>query len=700
MSRRHRADAAEPMSAGTEPARWSEPRAGSQGATVAWLDALSSGACTPETFLSAMRDQFRGDSEEGWEVLSLLDQYYRRGKIKAELFQTLKTRLESSALMVDEDVAARRRPRVAAAQTKAAPVRRAALREAQASAVRDAAARDAAARDPAAAGAREVAVGDVLRNRYRVRGLIGHDGMGTLLEAVDEYRLSLAAAGKRLAVKVLHTAVTRREELLFELQREFQHLQLLSHPNIVRVHEFDRDGDIALFTMELLNGAPLSGVLSVRNATALPRPHALAIMRDVGAAISYAHSHGVVHGDINPQNIFITNDGDLRVLDFGASHKLLRDRWLPESESADSGPVATPGYASCQLLEGQKPDARDDLFAFACVAYVLLSGQHPFPNRTAVEARAQRLRPRRPPGLGGQQWRVLCEGLRWERDRRPSDVQKWLRRLNPAGAAPRLPALPVLVNAPPPRKPNGLLATAAFTVLALLAAAAMWAVADYDSSERHVAQWRGEVRSSFDTAATRPTPPVPPANTSPARPAGAARQPTPPPAVTREAAPPPVSRAAPAPRANPTAAPIAAAPPVSSASSRAAAPARPALGDAAAQTANAGPMRIELAADTVDVQPGETTASVVVRPKGNSRGVTNFTWWTESGTAIPGRDLAAAVPRVEHFEDGSRSIILNIPVSAAPRTQPKSFYVVIDRTETGAALGERNLTMVTLQPAG
>ena len=69
MSRRHRADAAEPMSAGTEPARWSQPLAGSQGATVAWLDALSSGACTPETFLSAMRDQFRGDSEEGWEVL-------------------------------------------------------------------------------------------------------------------------------------------------------------------------------------------------------------------------------------------------------------------------------------------------------------------------------------------------------------------------------------------------------------------------------------------------------------------------------------------------------------------------------------------------------------------------------------------------------------------------------------------------------
>ena len=679
------------MSAGTEPARWSEPRAGSQGATLAWLDALSSGACTPEAFLSAMRDQFQGDSEEGWEVLSLLDQYYRRGKIKAELFQTLKTRLESSALMVDEDMAARQRS-TASGQRKVTPVARPPVRDAPAGAIREAAA--AASREAASGVAREVAVGDVLRNRYRVRAVIGHGGMGTVFEATDEYRLALAAAGQRLALKVLHTAVTRREEVLIELQREFQHLQLLSHPNIVRVHEFDRDGDVAFFTMELLNGAPLSGVLSVRNATALPRPYAFAIMRDVGAAISYAHSHGVVHGDINPQNIFVTNDGDLRVLDFGASNKLLRDRWLPDNESADPGPVATPGYASCQLLEGQKPDARDDLFAFACVAYVLLSGRHPFPNRTALEARAQRLRPRRPPGLGGPQWRVLREGLRWERDRRPSDVQKWLRRFNLAGAAARLPALPVLVNAPPPRGPHGLLATAAVTLLALLVAGGMWAMMDYESFQSHVAGWRGGMRSALETATTTPPRASQPAATAPA-PLAREAIPAPSRGARDAAAPPPVSRAAPV----PSAAPIAA-PPPASASAHTAAPARVVPGEAVARAANAGPMRIEMAADTVDIQPGETTANVVVHRKGNLHGETSFTWWTESGTAQPGRDFAAAVPRVEHFEDGSKSVILNIPVSASPRSQPRSFYVVIDRTDTGAALGEHNLTMVTLQPDG
>src|SRR5271156_4448338 len=86
------------MSAGTEPVRWPQARTGSEGATLLWLDALASEICTPEEFLSAMNDQFHGEHDANWEILSLLDQYYRRGKIKPELFRTLKSPLEDSAL--------------------------------------------------------------------------------------------------------------------------------------------------------------------------------------------------------------------------------------------------------------------------------------------------------------------------------------------------------------------------------------------------------------------------------------------------------------------------------------------------------------------------------------------------------------------------------------------------------------------------
>jgi hypothetical protein len=106
-----------------------------------------------------------------------------------------------------------------------------------------------------------------------------------------------------------------------------------------------------------------------------------------------------------------------------------------------------------------------------------------------------------------------------------------------------------------------------------------------------------------------------------------------------------------------------------------------------------------MAADTVDVEPTDEAARVMVRRRGNIHGDASFRWWTESGTAKPGRDFEPVIPRIEHIADGSGSVSLMIPIPSTPRGKPKSFYVVIDRPESGgAALGARTLTMVTLQP--
>jgi eukaryotic-like serine/threonine-protein kinase len=676
------------MSVGTEPALWPQPRSASEDAMLAWLDALAGGICTPEAFLEAMREQSQGKQDEGWEVLSLLDQYYRRGKIKPDVFHTLKTRLEGAAINNDKGATATVRPSVRpdgsstavtapAGEGRIPPVVEPRTSPAGAS----------AKAPPRRRAVREVSVGDVLRDRYRVRGVVGHGGMGTVFEATDEYRIDLPTTGRRLAVKVLHTAVTQREELLAELQREFQHLQLLSHPNIVRVHEFDRDGDVAFFTMELLNGALLGLVLQARNAIALPRPEALSVIRDVGAALSHAHSRGVIHGDVNPQNIFITNDGELRVLDFGASHKM-----LPDQRTSERSPVATPGYASCQLLEGQHPDARDDLFAFACVSYLLLSGEHPFPNRTAIEARTQRLRPRRPRGLTGPQWRALREGLHWERERRPADVRLWVDRLGLNGAAPRLPALSVLSDVPAPRKSRALLAAAAIVAIAVLTAGGYWVATNQDAVARTFAGWRNLAEPAAPASSSESASSSLPAASGPAAASSspAVSSPAPaPPAVPIVAAAPP-AHLAPAPSTTP--------PP---ATTRTTAPSTSQADHAAAiRAGTAGPIRIEMAADTVEVREGDATAHVSVRRRGNIHGEATFKWWTESGTAKPGDDFVPILPRVASIEDGRANVSLDIPVSANPRTQSKSFYVVIDQSESGGAtLGARTLTMVTLSPS-
>jgi serine/threonine protein kinase len=654
------------MNAGQKPSRGASSRTDADGAAAEWLDSLADGACTPETFLNAMRERFQADREGYWGILSQLDQYYRRGKIQAEVFQTLKSQLQVSALG-PEGIAATPRSQAPVTHATTLPHATPVTHTAPiAPATPAAAAPEAAALAPRAAD-REVAIGDVLRQRYRIIGFLGRGGMGNVFEATDEYRLDLPTAGQHLAVKVLHSAVTSRHELLCELQREFQFLQSLSHPHIVRVHEFDRDGDVAFFTMELLIGAQLSQVLGTREAVALPRPDALAVIRDVGAALSHAHSRGVVHGDINPQNIFITNDGDVRVLDFGASRRLLMDLGTLGNDLRPAVPVATLGYASCQLLEGQQLDVRDDVFAFACVVYLLLSGRHPFSGRTAVEARVLRVRPSRPPALSARQWRVLRAGLSWERGRRPADLGKWLERFDLTEAVPRLPVLSVLLQKPPPRRRNLAVAALGVVAAALLVIGGIWAAANYDSVTQYVTSLTAEagppqVSVGAPPAAIHPTPATKPLATKSlaATPAATA------PLATTPAA---TSPAAPAPAAAPT------------------------------HAGRTEPVRIELAADSVDVRSPDTTALVVVRRRGYSRGDAAFTWWTESGTAKPVVDFAPVMPHLETIADGRNSVTLAIPVSDTARRQAKSFYVVIDQAESGATLIGRTLTMITLQPS-
>src|SRR5271166_2037519 len=412
------------MSAPIDPTAAQASRGANQRTVHEWLDSLSAGASDQSTFLAQVDDLLRTSADAAWEVLSLLDQYYRRGKIKTDLFHALKSHVEHYALGAGEDSDTSAKSPLAIDMLRASnmtvPVGASVARPAPVTPLPTPA--RAADKTPAAGApdattaprraersdrSRVPAVGDVLRGRYRIVGVLGQGGMGTVFEAVDLDRVDLAQTGQKLAIKVLHTAVTMRPQLFAELRSEFQHLQSLSHPNIVRVHEFDRDGDTAFFTMELLLGTSLGQVIATQERGMLARLQALAIIRDVGAALVHAHSRGVVHGDINPQNIFITRDGEVRVLDFGASHKLKRDPSVAEGESQRPLAVATPRYASCQVLEGEVAEARDDVFGFACIIYMLLGGRHPFQGRTALDARGLHLTAPRPAGMTARQWRVL-----------------------------------------------------------------------------------------------------------------------------------------------------------------------------------------------------------------------------------------------------------------------------------------------------
>jgi serine/threonine protein kinase len=742
-----------------------------------WLDALVSGACTLPVFLSGAGDLLHRAPDAGWDLLSLVDQYYRRGKISAELFGTVKAHLQG--LLVGKGAAAKVSmplptmqdeppPKAPVSATIAMPVPDALsepvsapvpiansvpvsmpvslpvsvpayiarslpvsmpisvphiVRSVPVSVPVGAAPETPVPRDTTLSPApRALAVGDVLRGRYRVQGVLGRGGMGTVFAAADQYRVDRSGGDQRIALKVLHTEIIKRPRLFAELRREFQHLQSLSHPNIVRVHEFDRDGDLAFFTMEYLSGALLSRVLSVGDSGPPYRPYALAIVRDVGAAIAHAHARGVVHGDLNPANIFITDAGEVRVLDFGASHQLHHGPWISEFDDHRPIAVATPTFASCQVLEGEVADARDDVYALACVAYALFSGKHPFNDETALQARTARATPDRPKGLDRGQWNALREGLRFDRERRPSDIQSWLDRLDLKSAAPRLPALQYLLEVRPQRS-SVMQWSAAAALIALIAAGA-WLFAGHDpASARAVNTMSAWINSVFphhariqsnrtipssdgsDAAGSQPAPAIePPAKPSPKPAAAAGAPPAPPerssarPGSTADPlAPAQPSLASPSTPRAPPAAPSPARAPIGAVSASAAAPAAIPSGAAAGQNGYASRARIELAADNVEVPAGDAMARIMVHRSRSLRDEVSFKWWTESGTAKPGQDFVPVKTQVEYIENGKNSADLVVPIVMDPaRRAARSFYVVIDEASDNAGLGPRTLTMVTI----
>lgn len=268
-------------------------------------------------------------------------------------------------------------------------------------------------------------VGDVLRGRYVIENQLASGGMGTVYKALDQSRSEHTEADAYVAIKVLHEKTRTRSDILAKLRREFYCAQALSHRSVVKVFELDLH-QFPFFTMELIDGESLPGLMQKFHPLPLPRTYACAVIREVGEGLAHAHDRRVFHGDIKPQNVMVTNFGEVRILDWGTS-----------GESA----ALTPAYASCELLEGREADPRDDLFSLACLAYELLAGEHPFQHRRATEARTLKIAPSRPPGLSGRQWRALTRGLAWDRADRPASLRDWLADLDlgsgPLGPIPR-----------------------------------------------------------------------------------------------------------------------------------------------------------------------------------------------------------------------------------------------------------------------
>jgi len=271
----------------------------------------------------------------------------------------------------------------------------------------------------------QLTIGSVVKNTFELVAVLGEGGMGTVFKALNKVWEEVEARDPYVAIKVLKPELSANKQLVRSLYSDFDRTKMLANcPNIIKVHGFDRDGPHVYMTMEYLSGKTLGDYLKHEP---MSLTQAWFIIEGIGNALAYAHENNIVHRDIKPGNIIITNEGVVKVLDFGIASKINENEGDETKFGGHELGALTVAYASPEMQRDYPPDARDDIYAFACVIYEILTGKQFYKQKTHKAAPIH--------GLNSRQMDILNKSLAFERDLRTANIRELLDKLRPVKTA-------------------------------------------------------------------------------------------------------------------------------------------------------------------------------------------------------------------------------------------------------------------------
>ncbi|MDP9198844.1 MAG: protein kinase [Pseudomonadota bacterium] len=244
----------------------------------------------------------------------------------------------------------------------------------------------------------------LINGRYRLLAHRGSGRLGAIYEARDE-QTSMTGAERHVAIQLLDGNLIASRRFTGEFERGVISLQGLAHPNLVGLLDAGRDDGRFFIVMELQDSASLRFVLN--DAGKLPLEETTAVVRAVGDALRYLHAKSFVHGNVKPENVLVTFDYEVRLLD-----------------------VVPPEWPAA--LNGE-PDQRDDVYGLACLTYEMLTGRHPYNANTPVEALRAGLKPAPVALLAASQWQALAAALELQPERRTPTIVRFLEELGVTG---------------------------------------------------------------------------------------------------------------------------------------------------------------------------------------------------------------------------------------------------------------------------
>ena len=220
---------------------------------------------------------------------------------------------------------------------------------------------------------------------YRLNEVIGVGSVGSIYSATDTRDKS------HVALKLLLHEVSKDENVSARFKREMVVLERLHHPNIIRYFGGDQYGEQLYYAMELVTGGSIKRVLEDHGR--LPWQEAVEVGRQVASALQHAHNNGVIHRDLKPGNLFLSDTGDIKLGDFG----IARDTYSADL-TGHGMTVGTYAYMSPEQIHGEREvTGKTDLYSFGCVMYEMLTGKQPFQGDNFAQIFSQHLTKTPPP---------------------------------------------------------------------------------------------------------------------------------------------------------------------------------------------------------------------------------------------------------------------------------------------------------------
>src|ERR1700674_2879448 len=204
--------------------------------------------------------------------------------------------------------------------------------------------------------------------KYRVKGELGRGGMGAV------YLAEQPGLGREVAIKELIQSAATDPIALKRFLQEAQVMARTSHPNLVQVHDLELSAEANYIVLEFVRGKSLRDWL---NRGPIPPPQVFAVMHGVLQALDYAHKHAIVHRDMKPENVLLSEDGMVKVADFGIA-RLTDDTGVGGTATKTGTTVGTPQYMSPEQVASSKVDGRSDLYSAGIMFYELVAGEPPF----------------------------------------------------------------------------------------------------------------------------------------------------------------------------------------------------------------------------------------------------------------------------------------------------------------------------------